>query len=207
MSLLLTNVDLIDCKESKIKRINFINDYIFPRYLINRFVKENSEINHHESKVVIRALKDYFIMGVCAYPNGSIAMPSHIVDQLWHTFLIFTPDYTSFCQKAFGYYFHHIPDEVDGVANDKNVKIRTWELACELDKISPWNAPALPLIFDVDRICNIKKGKRYNLVKTISQYRNIKNNDNVSKSSVLIAEQSIFSLLLLRLKALFKYNF
>lgn len=42
----------------------------------------------------------------------SIAMyPEMIdIDNMWHTFLLFTPDYFKFCEKYFGGYLHHQPN-------------------------------------------------------------------------------------------------
>lgn len=31
------------------------------------------------------------------------------IDDMWHTFLLFTKDYTDFCIKHFGQYIHHTP--------------------------------------------------------------------------------------------------
>ncbi len=31
------------------------------------------------------------------------------IDDMWHTFLLFTKDYISFCKKYIGKYFHHTP--------------------------------------------------------------------------------------------------
>ncbi len=32
-----------------------------------------------------------------------------IIDKMWHTFLLFTKDYASFCQTNFGEFVHHVP--------------------------------------------------------------------------------------------------
>lgn len=31
------------------------------------------------------------------------------LDDMWHTFLLFTLDYTKFCDRYFGRYLHHVP--------------------------------------------------------------------------------------------------
>lgn len=31
------------------------------------------------------------------------------IDDMWHTFILFTKDYMSFCENFFGNYIHHIP--------------------------------------------------------------------------------------------------
>jgi hypothetical protein len=41
--------------------------------------------------------------------HRSVAMTSREVDEVWHTFILFTRDYTSFCNDVFGNYLHHQP--------------------------------------------------------------------------------------------------
>src|SRR4029078_5348421 len=33
------------------------------------------------------------------------------IDWMWHTFLLFTLDYARFCDRYFGFFLHHIPNE------------------------------------------------------------------------------------------------
>lgn len=35
------------------------------------------------------------------------------IDDMWHTFILFTQDYTDFCQRYFGRYLHHQPTTED----------------------------------------------------------------------------------------------
>lgn len=34
---------------------------------------------------------------------------ARVLDMMWHTFIIFTTEYASFCQKYFGFFVHHHP--------------------------------------------------------------------------------------------------
>ncbi len=39
------------------------------------------------------------------------------IDHMWHTFILFTPDYSDFCQTYFGKFRHHYPtDDEDLIA-------------------------------------------------------------------------------------------
>jgi hypothetical protein len=38
------------------------------------------------------------------------------IDELWHTFVIFTREYAQFCQAVAGQFLHHVP-EVEGKAS------------------------------------------------------------------------------------------
>ncbi len=47
-------------------------------------------------------------------PEGvSCAMTPEIakLDEMWHTFVLFTRDYADFCERYFGFFLHHIPNE------------------------------------------------------------------------------------------------
>jgi hypothetical protein len=37
------------------------------------------------------------------------------LDHMWHEFILFTEDYTNFCNKYFGQYMHHLPSVFDDV--------------------------------------------------------------------------------------------
>lgn len=41
--------------------------------------------------------------------HGPLEMFSPLVDEVWHTHILFTRDYAKFCQTAFGHFFHHQP--------------------------------------------------------------------------------------------------
>lgn len=51
------------------------------------------------------------------------------IDNMWHTFLLFTQDYHVFCQRYLnGYFFHHQPIE------SSEIKISTRQYKKELEK-------------------------------------------------------------------------
>lgn len=39
----------------------------------------------------------------------SITQPITVIDEMWHTFLLFTRDYAVFCDEYLGRFIHHIP--------------------------------------------------------------------------------------------------
>ena len=39
----------------------------------------------------------------------SIDLPLVVLDEMWHNFVLFTREYTAFCERYFGYYIHHAP--------------------------------------------------------------------------------------------------
>lgn len=42
-------------------------------------------------------------------PQAAIDRAMIVIDEMWHTFILFTPDYTGFCLNHFGFYIHHLP--------------------------------------------------------------------------------------------------
>lgn len=42
-------------------------------------------------------------------PHFSITFPLFLMDEMWHTFVLFTLDYRRFCMRFFGYYLNHAP--------------------------------------------------------------------------------------------------
>lgn len=91
-----------------------------------------------------------------------VSMPSQVVDDAWHEFILFTRTYKSFCQKALGRFLHHTPTEAmrtQTMAQD-GIK-RAWRLACAKEQINPRHASKLPLIFAIDSMLQIPNGFTY----------------------------------------------
>lgn len=43
------------------------------------------------------------------------------IDEMWHEFILFTKDYTDFCEKYFGDYMHHLPNIFDNMPRPREV--------------------------------------------------------------------------------------
>lgn len=86
--------------------IQKIMDYPIPQVL-KRYQKSyniaDEVAQEHE-----RELKRYFIL-IDQFPQEKFLMYSPQIDDLWHTFLLFTKDYNEFCTTMFGYFIHHNP--------------------------------------------------------------------------------------------------
>ena len=94
----------------------------------------------------------------------NVAMPSRVVDDAWHEFILFTKSYNSFCKRGFGRFLHHTPTEAmetQTIAQD-GIK-RAWRLACAKSYINPKSPSKLPLIFEIDSKLNIENGFKYSL--------------------------------------------
>lgn len=48
-------------------------------------------------------------LSLIALGHQGLGMISADIDEVWHTFILFTREYSEFCHRAFGYYLHHQP--------------------------------------------------------------------------------------------------
>jgi hypothetical protein len=148
---------------SKQQRLNFIRDYKFSNGLREKFAKAHPALSAAEQELVFTALGDYF--RVCLLARKSMAaMPSQIVDEAWHEFILFTQNYHDFCLQAFGRFLHHTPAQAMKSQTSAQESIRrTWRLACHQAGINPTRPDRLPLLFAIDGLLKIPNGFTYSL--------------------------------------------
>ncbi len=140
---------------------DYIRTYMFPPGLLERLHKQRPDLNLKDQQLVARALRQFFLVYL---KSGfkHISMPSQVVDDLWHEFILYTKNYEQFCKKAFGRYMHHTPAAVLGASQRGNEGLRrTWWFACLEENINPRRATRLPLLFALDAKWNIADGFRY----------------------------------------------
>jgi hypothetical protein len=140
----------------------FIRSYVFSESVLHGLKRHHSVLEEKDLYLVARALREFFIVRPRA-GTRMIGMPSKVVDDLWHEFILHTQDYQQFCRGAFGGLFHHVP----ALATPKGVNIKegmrvTWRLACLEENINPSKAIRLPLLFAIDEKLSIVNGNRYN---------------------------------------------
>uniref|UniRef100_B8HQA6 Uncharacterized protein n=1 Tax=Cyanothece sp. (strain PCC 7425 / ATCC 29141) TaxID=395961 RepID=B8HQA6_CYAP4 len=88
-------------------------------HVLKRFQKDYGH-SPAEADLWFEDLMRFFYLGYCnrrLILEGKtdchfVAMypPLLPIDDLWHTFLLFTRDYAEFCQEYFGYFIHHTPN-------------------------------------------------------------------------------------------------
>ena len=166
-------------KNRKKRQLRFIQKYKIPKPIMDRFKEKYQKLSTEEASLVNKALMDYFYL--CNMANGKmVSMPSRVVDDLWHEFLLFSSVYASFCKKAFGRFLHHIPDEAmpSKKSNNEGMK-RAWQLICQKERINPKFPEKMPLLFAIDSMLNIDNGIKYSLTKTFP-YSNTDTSNNTS---------------------------
>jgi len=146
------------------ERMNFIDDYKIPAPIIDKFHTHYPELNEAEIEKVISGLKDYFRCLV--EKNTYIAMPSKVVDMLWHEFVLNTREYKIFCDHAFGKFLHHIPDPPQTDFSEKKAGLtHIWRYTCKQEGIDSVNPYKLPLLFGIDSELSIQNGNLYDMQK------------------------------------------
>lgn len=81
------------------------------------------------------------------FDNLSIDNSLIILDEMWHTFILFTNDYSTFCHDLFGYYIHHKPTS----ELEKNIYLKEIESLNKkelLEKKSNEKRPQYEYVYD-----------------------------------------------------------
>jgi len=82
-----------------------------PALLLERFAHEHN-VSALEAREGFEEVKKFLI--VCAQQRAGAGLaPSRRVDEMWHSFILFTRDYMRFCDLLGGY-IHHIPTRASG---------------------------------------------------------------------------------------------
>ena len=143
------------------KRERYIREFVLPHGLFKKLQEKRPEVDPRHHALVARALRQFFL---CHLKSGRkfVSMPSRVVDDLWHEFILYTRNYQQFCNKAFGGYMHHTPAVKLGRGQTDDIGLkRTWRYACLEENINPRASSRLPLLFAIDAKLGIAEGFRY----------------------------------------------
>lgn len=142
-------------------REHYIRAYVFPTGVLQELLKSYPQLQLKDAQLAARSLRQFFLIHARAR-GRLIAMPSKVTDALWHALILDTRAYRSFCQAAFGSYFHHIPEgAMRSADDDQTATWRTWRLACLEENINPLRATRLPLLFALDSKLGIPGATAY----------------------------------------------
>jgi hypothetical protein len=90
--------------------LEYKNDYV-----ISCFLRDYDMSSEDATDIFKQTLKWLYL---CAHhkmnpdPEIQLAITRYVViiDEMWHTFILCTRDYTDFCNQYFGFYIHHKPN-------------------------------------------------------------------------------------------------
>lgn len=102
---------LTETAPGRLHNRHLVEDELWER-LVARLVREHNL----EQSLAERVMNETFgfIVACGRYPHMRLS-PSALVDKGWHTFILYTHEYTSFCEKVAGRFVHHSPNDVPGV--------------------------------------------------------------------------------------------
>lgn len=146
------------------RRRRFIDGYAWPPGLIDTLQSRYPALTAAQRDLVGRGLRQFF-QAHRAAGGFEAAMPSKVVDELWHAFILYTRDYRDFCAKAFGRFLDHTPAitlrQGRRAARDNSALRRVWSYCCEEEGIDIRKPDRLPLLFALDAMLDIPGGYRY----------------------------------------------
>lgn len=145
----------------RLARAEYIRTYAFPRGLFDKLQAKRPALDAKQTQLVARALRQFFLAHLHS-GRQYVSMPSQVVDDLWHEFILYTRNYDAFCRRAFGRFMHHTPAVVLGRSQQSNIGLRrTWWYACKEQNINPRTPTRLPLLFALDAKLGISDGFVY----------------------------------------------
>ena len=139
------------------KQLRFIQGYEFPRALVDKLREHHPQLGVADADRVLEGLRQWFVASANRKGNEMIGMPSRVVDDAWHEFILMTRLYHQFCDRAFGRYLHHTPNAVAPKPVVDAVP-RTLEL---LDQRMPRSDGSLPALFTLDSELGIPRGRTW----------------------------------------------
>jgi hypothetical protein len=146
--------------ESSLRR-QFVREVRFPSFLGAKLRAKYPQLSVSDTDLVLRGLRQFF-MAHLRSKRAFVAMPSQVVDAVWHEFILHTRGYEVWCQAAFGRLLHHTPAEVLGRDARRNDGLRrAWYWACKEESINPRQPTRLPLLFALDKKYGIAGGFAY----------------------------------------------
>ena len=91
-----------------------------PMLLVDKYVRDYG-VSQSDTFEHFEEVKKF--LAVCASDRSRSFAPSKALDEMWHTFVLFTPDYHQFC-SLLGGYIHHRPAAIDQVAECRATRDR-----------------------------------------------------------------------------------
>ncbi|MBQ4811065.1 hypothetical protein A7985_00960 [Pseudoalteromonas luteoviolacea] len=81
-------------------------------HVIDKFT-ESFDVSRDESAAIFEEMKKLLWLMYSASQESGPEIYVHkeilVIDEMWHTFILFTQDYDAFCRQFFGEFLHHSP--------------------------------------------------------------------------------------------------
>ena len=146
------------------KCITFIDGYTIPSSILEIFHQHYPNLTKEQMQKAITGFKIFVkchlamnTLHILAPPTP--AMPSKLVEKLWHEFTLDSFEYHQFCSKVVGHIVHYRPTEEIKKGMDV-----IWQYSCGIEGINDCNPKKLPLLFAIDQETAIEDGLTYDLI-------------------------------------------
>ena len=139
----------------------YIRSFTLPEGMIERMRMHHPELNSRDFELMHLALRQFFTAYLrCDFK--SVGMPSVLIGILWREFSCYTKSYQRFCENAFGHVLPYTPVSVLSDHKEANIALRRcWQYVCHEEGIDPYSPQALPLLFEIDGLCQVKNRIHY----------------------------------------------
>ncbi len=121
---------------------------VLPTAATHELLRQHPRLTASDVSLVLAGLRQWYRVVQLA-GGRPLAMPSRVVDDLWHAHITCTRDYAAFCRDAFLRFLHHDPestmDEAAATLNGGEHLRRTLALSRKVEA-----TPGLPLLFRID---------------------------------------------------------
>jgi hypothetical protein len=107
---------------------NYIWQFHFPPHIESHCRASHPGMDDRQWGLIEQGLREWFLC--CAWRDGEIlGMPSKLVDEAWHEFILDSRAYHEFCEGAFGEYLHHSPEETMATSMGEALgqTVRAWD--------------------------------------------------------------------------------
>ena len=143
------------------ERERLVREAPLPQFLKRKLRDAYPHLSAKDTELVERGLRQFFL--ACVRSKGKfVAMPSRVVDSMWHEFILHTRAYREWCDLVLGRFMDHVPAEVLGRKASANDGLRrAWYWACRDEAIQPRAPSRLPLLFALDAKLAIANGFHY----------------------------------------------
>jgi len=135
-------IDLFGSKRKIAKHV------VLPTAATHELLRQHPRLTGDDVARVVDGLRQWYLVVQLA-GGRPLAMPSRVVDDLWHSHITCTRDYAAFCREAFSRFLHHHPestmDEATAIRQGGEHLRRTLALSRKVEV-----TPGLPLLFRID---------------------------------------------------------
>ena len=114
----------------KIQALERLERYVIPDGVISRLVEKPAYSQFSASEILgrIAEFKKFMALLVINHDRKRrVEMTNQEIDEIWHTFILFTREYKEFCEMLVGEYMHHEPN-VQADDSDQSA-VRNYPLA------------------------------------------------------------------------------